>query len=65
MRYDAIGRPLPADKGVAALLKPVRQFMRIETDSPSQSKGWKSAACRHLVDMLRCDLKQFRSVPRA
>ena len=44
--------------------KPVRQFMRIETDCPSQSKGGNPPACRHLVDMLGCDLKQFRHVPR-
>jgi hypothetical protein len=45
--------------------KPGRQFMRIETDCPSQSKGWKSPACRHFIDMLGCDLEQFCNVPCA
>ena len=45
--------------------KPIRQFMRIETNCPSQSKGWKSPACRHFIDMLGCDLEQFCNVPCA
>ena len=45
--------------------KPIRQFMRIETNCPSQSKGWKSPACRHFIDMLGCDLEQFCNIPCA
>jgi len=43
--------------------KPGRQFMRIETNCTSQSKGWESAACCHLIDMLGCDLEQFLPRP--
>jgi hypothetical protein len=45
--------------------KPVRQFMRIETDCPRQSKGWESPTRCHLVDMLGRDLEQFCNVPCA
>jgi hypothetical protein len=45
--------------------KPGRQFMRIETNCSGYSKGWKSTVCRHLVDMLGCDLEQFCYIPRA
>jgi len=72
---DAAIRPgLCATKPLAALFgsqcnrlrssKPGRQFMRIETDCSSYSKGWKSTVCRHLVDMLGRDLERFCQVAR-
>ncbi len=42
MRYDAIGYPLPADKELAAFFEACHQFLRIEMNCPSQSKGWES-----------------------